>query len=247
MLFRRGSIPLEVREFAARGGVSGTVADQLELLLCLLEDPDPGVVQLAEQTLDTIPAEALAGWLAGAEATPELRTAFRARGIGPAPHPAPAGAPSPLPELGEEPDDEHKAEVRPQVLSLLPVIERIKLALRGSREQRAVLVRDPNKVVSVAVLGSPKLNVNEIETYARMTSVQEEVLRVIGTGRQWVKHYPVMSALVCNPKTPIAIAMPLVSRLNERDLKLVARDRNVSDGVRAAARKFLLTGQARRR
>jgi hypothetical protein len=56
-----------------------------------------------------------------------------------------------------------------------------------------------------------------------------------------------MSALVCNPKTPIAIAMPLVTRLNERDLKLVTRDRTVSDGVRAAARKFLMTGQARRR
>ncbi|MDA1094841.1 MAG: hypothetical protein O3A25_16445 [Acidobacteria bacterium] len=135
----------------------------------------------------------------------------------------------------------------PQVLALLPVIERIKLALRGSREQRSVLIRDPNKVVSIAVLGSPKLNVNEIETYARMTSVQEEVLRVIGTGRQWVKHYSVMSALVCNPKTPVAIAMPLVVRLNERDLKLVARDRNVPDGVRAAARKFLLSAQARRR
>jgi hypothetical protein len=80
-----------------------------------------------------------------------------------------------------------------------------------------------------------------------MTSVQEEVLRIIGTGRQWVKHCSVMSALVCNPKTPIAIAMPLVTRLNERDLKLVTRDRTVSDGVRAAARKFLMTGQARRR
>jgi hypothetical protein len=152
-----------------------------------------------------------------------------------------------LPKPSEEPDEQTEAEVRPQVLSSLPVIERIKLALRGSREQRSVLVRDPNKVVSVAVLGSPKLNVNEIEAYARMTSVQEEVLRIIGTGRQWVKHYSVMSALVCNPKTPIAIAMPLVTRLNERDLKLVTRDRTVSDGVRAAARKFLMTGQARRR
>jgi len=89
--------------------------------------------------------------------------------------------------------------------------------------------------------------VNEIETFARMTSVQEEVLRVIGTSRHWLKHYPVMAALVRNPKTPAAIAMPLVVRLNERDVKLVVRDRNVSDGVRAAARKFLQTGQARRR
>ena len=241
-LFRGGSIPLDIREFAARGGLTGSVADQLELLLCLLEDPEPHIVQLAEQTLSVIPTDALAGWLAGEEATSDLRQAFAARGVTPAAGP---GGSSPLPDPGKE-SDGSAGESRPQVLALLPVIERIKLALRGSREQRSVLIRDPNKVVSVAVLGSPKLNVNEIETYARMTSVQEEVLRVIGTSRQWIKHYPVISALVRNPKTPVAIAMPLVIRLNERDLKMVARDRNVPDGVRAAARRFLLTGQARR-
>ena len=121
------------------------------------------------------------------------------------------------------------------------------MALRGTREQRTVLVRDPNKVVAVAVLGSPKLNPTEVEAYARMTSVQDEVLSVIGASRCWVTHYPIVAALVGNAKTPLAIAMPLVTRLNERDLKLVARNRNVSDGVRAAARKFVMTGQARRR
>jgi hypothetical protein len=245
-LFRNGNVPLDVREFAARGGVTGSVTDQLELLLCLLEDSEARVVQLAEETLNAVPTEPLADWLAGQDATTELREAFALRGIAPAARPPRAGASSPLPDPEDEPDED-TAEARPQILSLLPVIERIKLALRGSREQRAVLIRDPNKVVSVAVIGSPKLNVNEIETYARMTSVQEEVLRVIGTNRLWLKHYPVMAALVRNPKTPVAIAMPLVVRLNERDVKLVTRDRNVSDGVRAAARRFLLTGQARRR
>lgn len=204
------------------------------------------MVQLAEETLNAVPTEPLAGWLAGDDATTELREAFALRGVAAAARPPRPGAPSPLPH-SEDNEDEETTEARPQVLSLLPVIDRIKLALRGSREQRSVLIRDPNKVVAVAVLGSPKLNVNEIESYARMTSVQEEVLRVIGTGRQWLKHYPVMAALVRNPKSPVAIAMPLVLRLNERDLKLVMRDRNVSDGVRAAARKFVMTGQARRR
>ena len=123
----------------------------------------------------------------------------------------------------------------------------IKLAFRGTRDQRSVLVRDPNKVVAVAVMGSPKLNSTEVEAFARMTSVQEEVLRIIGANRQWVKHYPIVATLVGNAKTPLGIAMGLVKRLTERDLKLVASDRNVSDGVRAAARKFVATGQARRR
>ena len=235
-----------MREIAARGGLTWDAADQLELLLFLLDDRDPGVATLAKDTLDAIPRPVLEAFLARPETTPELREVFAARGVEPGPVPAPDDAPPPVPVTDAEPEPRSETESRPQVLASLPVIDRIKLALRGTREQRTVLVRDPNKVVSVAVLGSPKLKVTEVEAYARMTSVQEEVLRVIGTSRHWVKHYPIVAALVCNAKTPIAIAMQLVTRLNERDLKLVARDRNVSDGVRAAARKFVLTGQARR-
>ncbi|MCH7749995.1 MAG: hypothetical protein IH939_18070 [Acidobacteria bacterium] len=261
-LFRRADIPLGVRELAARGGLTWDAADQLGLLLFLLDDPDPGVGTLAQDTLDAIPRAVLEAYLARPEVTPELRAVFAARGVEPGPVPAsddaPPLVPEPVPDPVPDPDPDpvsateleppsEPEESRPQVLASLPVIDRIKMALRGTREQRTVLIRDPNKVVAVAVLGSPKLNASEVEVYARMTSVQEEVLRIIGTNRHWIKHYPIVAALVANAKTPLAIAMPLVTRLNERDLKLVVRDRNVSDGVRAAARKFVATGQARRR
>ena len=177
--------------------------------------------------------------------TSALRAAFAARGVESGPVPAPDDAPPPV-SVSTEPEPASVNEARPQVLAELPVIDRIKMALRGTREQRTVLVRDPNKVIAIAVMGSPKLNPTEVEAYARMTSVQEEVLRVIGTTRHWVKHYSIVAALVGNPKTPIAIALTLVTRLYERDLRLVARDRNVPDGVRVAARKFVLSGQARR-
>ena len=246
-LFRRADIPLGVRELAAKGGLTWDATDQLGLLLFLLDDPDPGVGTLAKDTLDAIPRAVLEAFLARSEVTPELRAVFAGRGVEPAAVPAPDDAPPLVPatDTGPEPASGTE-ESRPQVLASLSVIDRIKMALRGTREQRSVLVRDPNKVVAVAVLGSPKLNPTEVEVYARMTSVQEEVLRIIGTNRHWIKHYPIAAALVGNAKTPLAIAMPLVMRLNERDLKVVARDRNVPDGIRAAARKFVLTGQARR-
>ena len=236
-----------MRELAARGGLTWDASDQLELLRFLLDDPDPGVVTLAKQTCDALPRAVLEAFLARPEATPELRAVFAARGVEPGPVPAPDDAPPPVPVADVEPEPGSETESKPQVLALLPVIDRIKMALRGTREQRSVLVRDPNKVVAVAVMGSPKLNVTEVEAYARMTSVQEEVLRIIGTNPQWVKHYPIVAGLVGNPKTPLALAMPLVTRLNERDLKLIARDRNLPDGVRKAAHRFVLTGQARRR
>ena len=238
-----------VRELAAKGGLSLDAADQLELLLFLLNDPEPGVVAQVEATLDAIPRAAIEGFLARPEASPELRAGFAARSVEPGHVPAPDDAPAVVPVSDSESDSEplDPGESRPQVLMSLPVIDRIKMAIRGTREQRTVLVRDPNKVVSVSVLGSAKLNASEVESYARMTSVQEEVLRIIGTSRHWTKNYPIVAAIVSNPKTPIAISMGLVTRLNLRDLNLVARDRNVSDGVRSAARRFVLTGQARRR
>ena len=123
-------------------------------------------------------------------------------------------------------------------LSALPVAERIKLATLGTREQRAQLIRDPNKTVALAVLASPKITEAEIETYARLASLSEDVLRSIASNRTWLKSYNVVVALVRNPKTPIALAMQFVQRLNDRDLRALVADRNVPEPVRLAARKF---------
>ena len=131
----------------------------------------------------------------------------------------------------------------PKVLSTLPVIDRMKLAMRGSREQRAQLIRDPNKLVAAAVLSSPKLTEAEVEAFARMANLSEDVIRIIAVNRAWVKNYNVVSALTRNPKTPPALAMGFLQRLNERDLKRLAIDRNVAEPVRLAARKFVVKGQ----
>ena len=199
-MFRRADVPLGVREFAAKGGLTWDATDQLGLLLFLLDDADPGVGALAKDTLDAIPRSALEAFLARPEATPGLRAVFAARGVEPGPVPAPDDAPPLVPGTGTDNgtdtdrDTDTATEVepvtandesRPQVLASLPVIDRIKMALRGTREQRSMLVRDPNKVVAVAVPRSPKLNPTEVEAFARMTSVQEEVLRIIGANRHW--------------------------------------------------------------
>jgi hypothetical protein len=115
----------------------------------------------------------------------------------------------------------------------------MKLAMKGTREQRAVLIRDPNKLVSSAVLSSPKLTDSEIESFTKMGNVSEEVLRVIGNNRSWLKNYGVMLGLVRNAKTPLAISMQLIQRLNERDQKMLAVDRNIPEALRLMARKLI--------
>ena len=120
---------------------------------------------------------------------------------------------------------------------MMSVLEKMKAAMRGTREERAILVRDPNRLVAAAVLSSPKLTGQEVEAIAKMANVGEDVLRVIGTNRQWTKSYGVVAGLVRNPKTPVAIALNLLPRVHDRDVKMLALDRNIPEPVRMAARK----------
>jgi hypothetical protein len=124
-----------------------------------------------------------------------------------------------------------------QRLSQMNVTERMKAASKGTREERAILIRDPNRLVSAAVIGSPKLTDTEVESFAKMANVSPEILRTIGSNRAWLKNYNVVAALVRNPKTPVALSLNLIQRLNDRDMKMLSIDRNVPEPLRVAARK----------
>ncbi len=139
-----------------------------------------------------------------------------------------------------EPEAGQTAGAESKVLSTLSVMDRMKLAMKGTREQRSQLIRDSNKLVSAAVLSSPKLSETEVEAFAKMANVSEEVLRVISMNRTWMKNYGVAVGLARNPKTPQGISMHLLHRLNERDVKMISIDRNVPESLRLAARKIAL-------
>jgi len=124
-------------------------------------------------------------------------------------------------------------------LTTLSVRQKIKQALFGNREVRSILVRDTNKEVARSVLRSPKLTANEVESIAAMRSVSEDILRDIGSSREWIASYAVVHNLVRNPKTPPAISQRLIFRLQTRDLMMLARDRSVSDAVRHNANRTL--------
>ena len=124
--------------------------------------------------------------------------------------------------------------------------QRLKIALKGTREQRSVLVRDPNRVVSAAVLSSPKLTDTEVESFARMGNVSEDVLRTIGMTRAWTQNYCVASALIRNAKTPLAISMSLLPRLNERDMKIWSPIATSPKVCGMTARKMMQNDEARK-
>jgi len=243
-LFRRGDLPRDLRLLGAQGALQAAAVEQLALLMLLLDDRDGEIAETAAATLRVLPEESLRAFLARPEATAEMRGFFAARRVLPAAVAAPDGADPLLPaaEGTEEAAVAASEDATPALLSGLSITAKIKLASKGTREQRAQLIRDPNRIVAAAVLSSPKLTDAEVESFAKMANVAEEVLRIIGTNRSWLKHYGVTAGLVKNPKTPPALAMQLLPRVTERDLKLLSFDRNVPEAVRLAARKYIAKG-----
>lgn len=120
--------------------------------------------------------------------------------------------------------------------------ERVRLAMKGDRETRNILIRDPNRIVCQAVVGNPKITEQEIEKIAAMRSVSEDILRKLANDRQWARSYPIVHNLARNPRTPIANVLTILSRLQLRDLAALSKNKNVSDAVR---RQALRLSQAR--
>lgn len=256
--FRRGEVAPDIRLLAARGVLAPRAHEQLALLSWLTRDTDPHIRDEAEATLGRIPVPMLQRFLARSDVPDELRSFFEGRGIVPSDADGPAGD-DPLIDAepgdgGPEPDDaavppDERAQQRlgtVQRLSLLNVTQKVKAAMRGTREERSILIRDPNKLVSLGVLSSPKLTEQEVEGFAKMPSISEDALRVIGTSRAWTKNYAVVRGLIFNPKTPVAITMGMVHRLVDRDVKALAADRNLPEPLKIAARKVMQTSQSRK-
>ena len=247
--FRRGEVAREVRLMAAQGALAPRAHEQLALLILLSDDPDPEISTSANATLDALPVEPLQAFLARSDVPGQMRDFFATRGVTPGTLPA-SDASEPLVDAAageavddtapEETEDEDAAAI--QDVSRLSIVQRMKLGMKGTKAHRSRLIRDSNKLVAAAVLSSPKLTESEVEAFAKMANVSEEVLRTIAMNRTWVKNYGVVSGLTRNPKTPPGISMQMVQRLNERDLKMLTMDRNVPEAVRLAARKFLRKG-----
>ena len=236
--FKRGEVPREARLLAAQGLLAPRANEQLAILVLLLEDADPEIRAVADATLNRIPTAALQAFLARADVSLGLREFFGDRGIFPADTPA-VETDDPLIEMPDAEDaaGDRDPQTAVQKLAAMGFTERLKAAVKGTREMRAILIRDPNKMIAASVLSSPKLSEPEVESFARMANVSEDVLRTIGANRAWTKNYGVVVGLTRNPKTPLGLSLNLMNRLTAKDLNMLSVDRNVPEPLRIAARK----------
>jgi hypothetical protein len=239
--FKRGEVARDVRLLAAQGGIALRAHEQLGVIVFLLDDSDAEIRAAADETLSRIPLEALQGFLGRSDIPIGLREFFADRGVFPVEMPQ-IVEDEPLVEAPAAPEEEafdenEDRETVTQRLQKMSFTQRLKAASKGTKEMRAILIRDPNKMIAATVLSSPKVSEQEVASFAKMGSVSDDVLRIIGHNRAWMKNYSVVLALVKNAKTPLAMSMNLLQRLQDRDVTQLSVDRNVPEPLRVAARK----------
>jgi hypothetical protein len=125
-----------------------------------------------------------------------------------------------------------------QILTM-SVAEKIKLSLRGNKDARMILIRDTNKMIRRLVLMNPRISDGEVISVCRNRSADEELLRLVSDRREWLRNYQVRLSLCTNPKTPIVIALRQLSFLSERDVRTLAKSKNVTATVSAQARRLV--------
>jgi hypothetical protein len=116
------------------------------------------------------------------------------------------------------------------------------LALRGGKDVRSILLKDPNKEISLTVLDNPKITETEVELIAKSRSSPDEAIRKIIKKREWMKKYSIILAIISNPKTPAGVGIPLLSGLKTKDLASLEKNKNISEAIRSSA-KTLLRGR----
>ena len=138
-------------------------------------------------------------------------------------------------------------EISPERVSLIKRImfmnvrDRMKLAMKGDREARSILIRDSNRIVATAVINNPRITDQEIENIAAMRTVAHEVLRLIAAKPAWARSYSIIHNLVRNPRTPIPTVVSILPRIRSKDLHSLTQNRNVSEAVRRQAMRLTQT------
>jgi len=228
-------------------------ADEPAVLPAVIEALDEETAKyLAEHAAEIAAEEGKGFSLVGAhEDHAEAAAIAAAAGAAPAgPEASVAAAPAPTGDAAataaavatqkgaaQKPPEERERISVIQKIARLTVGERVQLAMKGTKDERFVLIRDGSKVVSSAVLESPKVSDAEIETFAAMKNVQESVLRGITMKRKFMKNYAVIRCLVNNPRLPLDLGLSLMNHLLVNDLKVLSMNKNISETLRKMALK----------
>lgn len=136
-------------------------------------------------------------------------------------------------------EEEEAHSVYKQILDM-GVSQKIKFAITGNKEARAILVKDPNRLVCGNVMKNPRITESEVVLYSASKNVPEEVFRMIEKNRDWLKSYQIKLNLVSNARVPLPIAMKFISHLRIKDMEIISTSRNVPRAIQNMAKQLLV-------
>ena len=149
-------------------------------------------------------------------------------------------------QLVEEPTPPAAAKNLAHEIMMLSMGQKLKLALKGNRDARAILIHESNPMIQRFVMRNPRITEEEALQFAKNRNLDSEVLLIISKRKEWVRNYQVRLALVTNPKTPLVLALRFVHTLAERDVRALAKNRNIPSAVNGIARRMVSDGKFKR-
>lgn len=120
----------------------------------------------------------------------------------------------------------------------LSQMEKILLAIKADRTERAFLLQDSDPRVLLSVLRNPRLTVEEVARIAKSSHVNLQIADVIAKTGQWMASLDVRLALVHNARTPPALALRILPTLPESEVRAIARA-GTNMGLKTAALRQL--------
>ena len=248
----------DVRLDGCSAAAEMTVADRLMLLFCLSKDAEPSVRTAALTRLAELPTDVIRAYLDGPTPHPLILAALpllcHNNPDTPPASPLPFSAYNDEAEVDTadacqeiEPEDETPVdESAEQFLSkyklsqIMGIGEKIKTALSGDKEWRAILVKDANKLVSGSVIKNPRITEGEILTLIKSGIQNDEIMRLICANKEWIKNYKIRKALIENNRTPVQNSMKYLATMGEKDLSFFAKSKNIASVISSMAKRLLL-------
>ncbi|MEZ4704177.1 MAG: hypothetical protein R3A11_03105 [Bdellovibrionota bacterium] len=128
-----------------------------------------------------------------------------------------------------------------QYVQTLRTGEKIKLALKGNKEARNLMIKESNKIVCTAVIKNPRITDGEVLAICLNRSINDDIIRIISEKKDWIKNYSVQHALAAHPKTPYLTAVRFTRNLNVSDLKRLAKNKNAPAQIQKLAKQMFQT------
>ena len=118
--------------------------------------------------------------------------------------------------------------------------DKVQLALHGTKDDRAAILRDQNKQLHPFVLKSPNVSPEEVAGWAANAQMSAEFLKQIAERREWISRPAIALALARNPKAPAEIGLKALDYVPVEALRQMAKGIGVLPHIVQAARKKIL-------